>query len=61
MFQNNSFWTVKSAREFFAAFLITIGLVLVIGGTVVAADAQSRKPLRILLINSFRIGIDSNR
>src|SRR5687767_8980710 len=50
MFQTISSLAVKSGRHSLARSLLAIGLVLAVGGTVVAAEAQSKKPLRILLI-----------
>jgi len=50
MFQTISSWAVTSRRDFLSMSMLTIGLVLAVGEPVFAADAQSKKPLRILLI-----------
>src|SRR6185369_9754504 len=42
--------TLRSGCNFLSTSLLTIGLVLAVGEPVFAAEAQSKKPLRILLI-----------
>jgi len=50
MFQTISSFAVKSGRDFLSTSLLAIGLVLAVGQAVFAAEAQSKKPLRILLV-----------
>src|SRR6266550_816507 len=50
MFQTISSLAVKSGRQFLSGSLLTIGLAFAISEPVSAADAQAKKPLRILLI-----------
>jgi len=50
MFPKISSWAVKSGRDFLTTSLVAIGLVLAVGEPVVAAEAQSKKPLHVLLI-----------
>ncbi|SRR6266542_1402697 len=50
MFQTLFSLAAKSGRHFLSASLLTIGLVLAISQPVFAAETESKKPLRILLI-----------
>jgi uncharacterized protein len=50
MFRTMSSWAVKSGHDVLTTSLVTIGLVLAVGEPVFAAEAQSKKPLHVLLI-----------
>ena len=50
MFQSLSSMSDRSRCGFLARSMLTIGLVMAVGAPVIAADAQSQKSLRILLI-----------
>ena len=50
MFQTISSLAFKARRDFLSMSMLTIGLVLAVGEPVFAAEAQSKKPFRVLLI-----------
>src|SRR6266496_5779346 len=50
MFQTNFSLALTSGRKVLSTALLAIGLALTVGEPVFAAEAQSKKPLRVLLI-----------